>query len=519
MSHRYLSSNESSPSPVSTSYGDYRYFTKFNSDSPSATANSQLSSDDDEAYTHPYWSSPSSCGYENVTSDESYLASPYGYTSTRLTSPDESYTPSPSPCGYPYFSPALTTRSSSEPCASDGSSMLYSDSDIDQYVKPIRHTNIRRNSPTRCIQKQTQIDPQNRFCNSPTEKRSRKRTRPSEFDCMTKMPPCKKQKTYHHPTSYLSSDSSLSAQLTSDHSNEDCEHSYLSSPSPSSCAYDNVTSDESHLSSPVRSPDEPCTSSPFGKYYDSDGNSILYSDSDIDRTVQKQSQIDFRNQLRSRKRNRHKTHHRSNIKQFQFYGTQYSSTDKIIIGEMDFSLANAIANEIGGQNITATAYYPSVANITNAKCRAEAIQNMNSLKEKGSVIELGLDATNIHDSSVRYKRFDKVIFGFPYSHSASGPSKRRTNEEFIRNVFLNVKTILNDDGEFHLLLHISKYSRKSQKTTWKIEYHDWVCDKEIKFNPFDMQKHLPSYTVRDTKGKRWSNKLNRIGLYIFKQVD
>eukprot|EP01083_Nonionella_stella_P267968 905562_1 len=156
-------------------------------------------------------------------------------------------------------------------------------------------------------------------------------------------------------------------------------------------------------------------------------------------------------------RKKQKTYHASNIKQFQFYDTQYSSTDKILfIGEMDFSLANAIASEIGGHNITATAYYSSVASIN---CRTEAIQNINSLKEKGAVIELGVDGTNMSDSSLRYKTFDKVIFGFPYSHlAASGPSKRSTNAEFIRSVFRNVKTILNDDGEFHLLLHVSNYS-------------------------------------------------------------
>jgi 25S rRNA (uracil2634-N3)-methyltransferase len=123
----------------------------------------------------------------------------------------------------------------------------------------------------------------------------------------------------------------------------------------------------------------------------------------------------------------------------------FAATDRILlIGEGNFSFARALvcnppdipASSCGSASTSASAtleFLPP-ANVvatafdTEEECYEkypEAAEIVREIKEKGSKVIFGVDATNLHKcSALKGRRFDRVVFNFPHTGKGIADQER-----------------------------------------------------------------------------------------------
>ncbi|KAI3949535.1 hypothetical protein MKW92_023455 [Papaver armeniacum] len=132
----------------------------------------------------------------------------------------------------------------------------------------------------------------------------------------------------------------------------------------------------------------------------------------------------------------------------------YSGSHEILlVGEGDFSFSACLAKKFGcALNMTATSL-DSELNVLAYYSNGR--RNIDELKSRGCTVMHNIDArTMAQDSGLSQRKFDKIVFNFPYQHSASKLDFRFyqiwLHRILVRSFFMNAKKLLAVNGEIHV---------------------------------------------------------------------
>ncbi|GMJ11592.1 hypothetical protein HRI_004828400 [Hibiscus trionum] len=129
-----------------------------------------------------------------------------------------------------------------------------------------------------------------------------------------------------------------------------------------------------------------------------------------------------------------------------------SSHRMLLVGEGDFSFSASLARAFGSAtNMVATSLNTTEFLFSNYK---KAMENMNELKTRGSVVLHGIDATEMANHCyLGAIKFDRIIYNFPHAGFRSDEpvkSHKRRNRSLILLFFKNAKEMVKDNGEIHV---------------------------------------------------------------------
>lgn len=139
------------------------------------------------------------------------------------------------------------------------------------------------------------------------------------------------------------------------------------------------------------------------------------------------------------------------------YNGLYTIKQKLLfVGDGDFSFSLSVANGMNsGKDIMATSYESQDTVLTTYP---SSRSNINALKEMGSHVLFGVDATNLTNTKIINDKckefFDVIIWQFPciaVSKGADGQvNELSENQELLRQFFSTAPVLLNDSGEIHV---------------------------------------------------------------------
>ncbi|CAN1853662.1 Uncharacterized protein At4g26485 [Linum perenne] len=138
----------------------------------------------------------------------------------------------------------------------------------------------------------------------------------------------------------------------------------------------------------------------------------------------------------------------------EIWKKHYCSSHRILlVGEGDFSFSSCLAMAFGSaSNITATSLNSKEFLRKNY---TKAMENIDQLKTRGSVVIHGVDATKMaKHGSLKGKKFDRIIFNFPhggFSSKESAEEQIQRHQKLLRQFFKNAKKMIKEDGgEVHV---------------------------------------------------------------------
>ena len=135
----------------------------------------------------------------------------------------------------------------------------------------------------------------------------------------------------------------------------------------------------------------------------------------------------------------------------------------LLVGEGDFSFTEALSDQLPSGQITASALDTEAELLQ--KYPAEIGARLARLRARGVVLRLGVDATTVElhhlvdgadDAApaagpMARKKFDRVVYNFPYAHVTKFCKEfREANLHLLRGFFARSAAMLADGGEVHV---------------------------------------------------------------------
>ncbi|KAI3951458.1 hypothetical protein MKW92_006504 [Papaver armeniacum] len=129
----------------------------------------------------------------------------------------------------------------------------------------------------------------------------------------------------------------------------------------------------------------------------------------------------------------------------------YSSSHEILlVGEGDFSFSTRLARTFGSaRHMVATSLDSEFLRLYS-----NAISNMNELRSRGCTVMLNIDArTMAQDSTLSQRKFDRIVFNFPYQNvkkRGSRSAQLSLHRDFVKLFFENATKLLAVNGQIHV---------------------------------------------------------------------
>jgi len=135
----------------------------------------------------------------------------------------------------------------------------------------------------------------------------------------------------------------------------------------------------------------------------------------------------------------------------------------LLVGEGDFSFTEALSDQLPSGQITASALDTEAELLQ--KYPAEIGARLARLRARGVVLRLGVDATTVElhhlvdgaddagpaAGPTARKKFDRVVYNFPYAHVTKFCKEfREANLHLLRGFFARSAAMLADGGEVHV---------------------------------------------------------------------
>ena len=188
----------------------------------------------------------------------------------------------------------------------------------------------------------------------------------------------------------------------------------------------------------------------------------------------------------------------------------------LVVGEGDFSLSQALVRRHrDASNLTATSFRRSEQ--TRVSFPA-AIEKMTDLMSRGATILHNVDASSLRKSDGIRDNYDLIFFAFPFAENANGTEytpKHRHHANLIAKFLRNASTILRNEGEVALVLHVSSKG-VAQFDSWKVATAAKGAQLQL-VGQFDgLEYEMEGYLPHKGSGALFS--FNRARTYVFRRA-
>ncbi|OUZ99248.1 protein of unknown function DUF2431 [Macleaya cordata] len=145
----------------------------------------------------------------------------------------------------------------------------------------------------------------------------------------------------------------------------------------------------------------------------------------------------------------------------------YSTSQRILlVGEGDFSFSLCLANAFGSATNMVSTSIDTQESLSNKY--GYAIGNVRELEEKGCLVLLGVDATQMSQHFfLRTQRFDRIVYNFPhvgFLYRENSHCQIELNKRLVKGFLKNAKELIREKGEIHVT-----HKKGEPYDQWKIE--------------------------------------------------
>ncbi|MCL7043790.1 hypothetical protein MKW94_024480 [Papaver nudicaule] len=145
----------------------------------------------------------------------------------------------------------------------------------------------------------------------------------------------------------------------------------------------------------------------------------------------------------------------------------YSNSQRILlVGEGDFSFSLCLAKAFGDATNMVSTSIDTQDSL--AKKYSDAIGNVRELEEKGCLVLLGVDATQMSQHFfLKTQRFDRIVYNFPhvgFLHREDSYCQIQLNKGLVKNFLKGAKDLILKTGEIHVT-----HKKGEPYDKWEIE--------------------------------------------------